>query len=314
MWHLAGLFLLLVGGGGWWWWTTPPNTRWCMQSRGPPPKPDAPITLAISAGLWANVFSTAFVLELMRLDPGLRIAHAYGASSGSIVAAAATLPRPSLALAAVHRFLASTSLLDVKKGFALCRGGLFAMDMRLGEALFAATGGGVGGPCTTVAFNASTCQDAIHPLLGRPRQEMIEKVLASCAIPVLFAPIRIDGESFADGGLLHRLPLAALRAADRIDGHLCLLTFTRPCADTRAWLAGLRAPWSLVRCFVPGGLNANTPSQNAELTRAGREAARAFLAYHRKGVRIPAPLVDSSSTTVYGLYCSLAGALLRMWA
>ena len=36
---------------------------------------------------------------------------------------------------------------------------------------------------------------------------LAEAVLASCAVPGLFAPVRIDGEHFLDGGLVHSIPV-----------------------------------------------------------------------------------------------------------
>lgn len=38
-----------------------------------------------------------------------------------------------------------------------------------------------------------------------------ERVSASCAIPIIFKPVKIDGRTFVDGGVLHNLPAWALR-------------------------------------------------------------------------------------------------------
>ena len=39
-------------------------------------------------------------------------------------------------------------------------------------------------------------------------------LVASCAVPLLMRPVRIDGNWYLDGGLLHALPLAAALALD----------------------------------------------------------------------------------------------------
>ncbi len=38
-----------------------------------------------------------------------------------------------------------------------------------------------------------------------------EKVMASCAMPIIFKPVKIDGKHYVDGGVLHNLPSWALR-------------------------------------------------------------------------------------------------------
>lgn len=40
------------------------------------------------------------------------------------------------------------------------------------------------------------------------RGDLIEAVLASCALPGVFRPIRIDGEHFLDGGLVNSIPIS----------------------------------------------------------------------------------------------------------
>ena len=40
--------------------------------------------------------------------------------------------------------------------------------------------------------------------------ELIKAVLASCAVPVIFDPIKIDGEVYIDGGILNNLPVEPL--------------------------------------------------------------------------------------------------------
>ncbi len=41
--------------------------------------------------------------------------------------------------------------------------------------------------------------------------EITERVTASCSIPIVFKPVKIDGHNYVDGGVLHNLPAWALR-------------------------------------------------------------------------------------------------------
>ena len=41
--------------------------------------------------------------------------------------------------------------------------------------------------------------------------EIAPRVAASCAIPVIYQPVKIDGEHYVDGGVLMNLPVSALR-------------------------------------------------------------------------------------------------------
>ena len=41
--------------------------------------------------------------------------------------------------------------------------------------------------------------------------DLIQSVLASCAVPVIFEPINIDSELYIDGGVLNNLPVEPLR-------------------------------------------------------------------------------------------------------
>ena len=40
---------------------------------------------------------------------------------------------------------------------------------------------------------------------------MAERVMASCAIPIVFKPIKIDGVNYVDGGVMHNMPAWAIR-------------------------------------------------------------------------------------------------------
>ena len=49
--------------------------------------------------------------------------------------------------------------------------------------------------------------------------KLVDRILASAAIPVLFEPVEIDGDLFVDGGVLDGFPISPLRKkCDRLVG------------------------------------------------------------------------------------------------
>lgn len=47
--------------------------------------------------------------------------------------------------------------------------------------------------------------------VGWRKGKIVERVVASCSVPVIFKPVRINGEYYVDGGVLHNLPAWAIR-------------------------------------------------------------------------------------------------------
>lgn len=47
--------------------------------------------------------------------------------------------------------------------------------------------------------------------VGWRKGPIVERVVASCSVPVIFKPVRINGEYYVDGGVLHNLPAWAVR-------------------------------------------------------------------------------------------------------
>lgn len=61
-------------------------------------------------------------------------------------------------------------------------------------------------PTVIGATNLDTCEPAKFE-----EGEITERVLASCSIPLVFKPRRIDGVHYVDGGVLHNLPSWTIR-------------------------------------------------------------------------------------------------------
>lgn len=47
--------------------------------------------------------------------------------------------------------------------------------------------------------------------VGWCKGEIVPRVIASCSIPIVFKPVRINGYHYVDGGVLHNLPAWAIR-------------------------------------------------------------------------------------------------------
>lgn len=47
--------------------------------------------------------------------------------------------------------------------------------------------------------------------VGWGRGEIVPRVLASCSIPIVFSPVKINGVNYVDGGVLRNLPAWAIR-------------------------------------------------------------------------------------------------------
>lgn len=52
--------------------------------------------------------------------------------------------------------------------------------------------------------------------------DLLNPLMASCSIPILFRPVDVDGVSYVDGGVVNNLPIEPLlQTCDRIIGVLC---------------------------------------------------------------------------------------------
>ena len=47
--------------------------------------------------------------------------------------------------------------------------------------------------------------------VGWSKGEIVPRVVASCSIPIVFSPVKISGQHYVDGGVLHNLPAWAIR-------------------------------------------------------------------------------------------------------
>ena len=82
-------------------------------------------------------------------------------------------------------------------------------------------------------------------------------VAASCAIPLVFNPVEINGQIYVDGGLLQNFPVPVLRPkCRRLIGVNLMTSLTLP---TDTFKKGLSATAIAVRCFYLAVINNTKP-------------------------------------------------------
>lgn len=160
-----------------------------------------PFALTMSSGFFSFYAHTGFLTALE--DAGLLPSRVSGSSAGALVGAtwAAGVDAPRLA-EELER-LERRDFWDPAVGAGLLRGRLFRerMERLLGVPTFAHCRI----PAAVSVFDVAT-----------RRTEVIDAgaiapaVCASCAVPVLFHPVRIEGRSYLDGGILDRPGLAGM--------------------------------------------------------------------------------------------------------
>lgn len=159
--------------------------------------------LALSGG-GAKGIAHLGILEAME-EQGLRPDVISGTSAGALAAALyadGNKPKDILALFNNKRF-------KEFGGFAIPRGGLFKMNRFrafLEKNLKARTFEELKYP-----LHITTTDIALGKTVVFSSGDLISAVIASCAVPVVFTPIEIDGVFYVDGGIFKNLPVSVIR-------------------------------------------------------------------------------------------------------
>lgn len=180
--------------------------------------------LALSGG-GARGFAHLGVLKVLN-EKGLRPDLLSGTSAGALAGvfyADGYTPKETLSFFKGIRFgeLATTSL---------PRNGFFKMDALadfLAKHLRAKTFEELQIPLRVVASDIETGESIVFE-----KGELIPPVLASCAFPIVFEPVKIDGRYLVDGGLFKNLPVSVIRKdCEKVIGvnvsPLCPMAFNR---------------------------------------------------------------------------------------
>lgn len=141
-----------------------------------------------------------YALEEMRIKPDI-IA---GVSAGSVVAAlygSGVAPLDILKLFYNRKFSDFCEIGIPKEGIFAMEG--FKQFIRDGIKVTMLE------DCPTPTVICATNIENSTPIQWR-EGEISERVAASCSIPIVFKPVRIDGADYVDGGVLHNLPAWAI--------------------------------------------------------------------------------------------------------
>lgn len=162
---------------------------------------EGPFALTMSSGFFAFYAHTGFLTALE--EAGFLPARVSGSSAGALVGAswAAGLDAPRLA-EELER-LERRDFWDPGIGAGLLRGQLFRD--RMSRLLDAPTFDRCRVPAAVSVFDVRTRTTRVIDA-----GDVAPAICASCAVPVLFHPVRIGGRAYLDGGILDRPGLAGM--------------------------------------------------------------------------------------------------------
>lgn len=171
---------------------------------------EEPFTLTMSSGFFGFFAHAGMLLALE--EHGLVPARITGASAGALVGCARASGLGARATLDALLSLRREDFWDPAPGLGFLRGSLFRAHLAnlLPVATFEAC---------ALPFAVSVHEWATRRTRVMDRGELVPAVYASCAVPLLFHPIRLDGNLCADGGIADRWGLAATRPGERVFYH-----------------------------------------------------------------------------------------------
>lgn len=171
---------------------------------------EGPFALAMSSGFF-GFFAHCGAMTVLE-DAGLLPSRLSGASAGALVTGAWAAGIDAPVLEAELRRLKRADFWDPRPGMGLLRGGLFRA--RLSTLL----------PVNDFARCRAPLRVSTHEVLTHKthvvdRGELAAAIHASCAVPFMFHPVRIEGRLLVDGGVSDRPGTAGMPAGARVLFH-----------------------------------------------------------------------------------------------
>ncbi len=164
---------------------------------------EAPFALTMSSGFFSFYAHTGFLTTLE--DAGLVPSRVSGSSAGALVGSTWASGVDAPRLAGELERLERRDFWDPGIGAGLLRGRLFL------DRMTSLTDG--------ASFDACRVPAAVSVFDMRARATRViarggvaKAIVASCAVPFLFHPVRIEGRAYLDGGILDRPGLAGMPA------------------------------------------------------------------------------------------------------
>jgi len=171
---------------------------------------EKPFTLVMSSGFFGFYAHTGVVTVLE--EQGLTPARIAGSSAGALVGALWGAGIPAARIREELLGLRRSDFWDLWPGLGLLRGGLFRALL---ERVL---------PVKTFEESPVPLALSVWDVLAR-RTAVLERgplapaIHASCALPVLFHPVRHGGRLYADGGIADRPGLAGVSEGERVLYH-----------------------------------------------------------------------------------------------
>ena len=171
---------------------------------------EKPFTLVMSSGFF-GFFAHAGVVSVLE-EQGLRPARIAGSSAGALVGALWGAGIPAGRIREELLGLRREHFWDLGPGLGLLRGGLFRALL---ERVL---------PVRSFEESPVPLALSVWDLLARrtvvlERGALAPAIHASCALPVLFHPVRLGGRLYADGGIADRPGLAGVPEGERVLYH-----------------------------------------------------------------------------------------------
>ena len=195
---------------------------------------EGPFSLALSAGFFGFFAHAGFLtaLEDAGLLPDPQRGRMTGASAGALVSGAWASGVDAKKLADVLLALERKDFWDPRPGVGLLRGALFRARL---ESIL---------PARTFAECRVPLAVSVYDVLHRrvralDRGSVAQAIHASCAVPLMFHPVWIEGRPYVDGGVTDRAGLAGMPRGDRVLFHFLAsrLSWRKAARSTNPWLS-----------------------------------------------------------------------------
>jgi NTE family protein len=170
----------------------------------------SPFTLTMSSGFF-GFFAHAGVLRVLE-EEGLLPSSVGGSSAGALVTGLWAAGVPALSIIDELTRVDRAAFWDPAPGLGLLQGRLFRRMLE--RILPVKTFEECRVPTRISVFDIATCRTC-----SLESGELAIAIQASCAVPLLFHPLRHGGRAFYDGGILDRPGLAGVPPAERVFYH-----------------------------------------------------------------------------------------------
>lgn len=171
---------------------------------------EGPFSLTMSSGFF-GFFAHAGVLSVLE-EEGLKPRRCSGSSAGALVTGLWSAGVPAATLRDELLSLERSEFWDPRPGLGLLRGRRFLK--KLESLLPVGTFEACPVPVAVSVFDVVKRRTSV-----RDRGALGPAIVASCALPLMFQPVWLEGRPYSDGGILDRPGLAGMPKTERVLYH-----------------------------------------------------------------------------------------------